>query len=443
LHCKGVRGDLGRSLGGQVVPVLFCPLELTREVLSLKGTAMSRTNVNESYTLPGVYRSKSWYTWKDSEPEWYTVQRMAASGQRLRNSVTTPNYTLRARTGTLPQNVFGYTENNVIYQNGYVRNDDRYNRLMERQEGCFSQVALTLPSVSSALKLNLENAAKAKALLKLKDQDVNLIQFYAERAQTARLLRENAEAIGKAYSRLKRGDLAGAAAALGVKPPGSGGFGSKWRNDQSRAIAQGWLSLVYGWRPLIMDAYGSVEHLKKAFGKSSESIRVTNKQSFTDGGTKVTRDGIRTTTYTFSVKVDITATYYYKKSSTVLHELSSLGVTNPAYIAWELTKFSFVVDWFLGVGNWISSLDAALGYTFVDASTTTFSKVSATQSITCHGQYRPNVFRDEELYESNESVSVSRSPSGTGPLPLLPAFKDPGSVEHLLNALALLKTLKR
>jgi hypothetical protein len=40
--------------------------------------------------------------------------------------------------------------------------------------------------------------------------------------------------------------------------------------------------------------------------------------------------------------------------------LHSLGVTKPLSVIWELVPFSFVVDWFVSVGEWISSLEDEL-----------------------------------------------------------------------------------
>ena len=45
--------------------------------------------------------------------------------------------------------------------------------------------------------------------------------------------------------------------------------------------------------------------------------------------------------------------------------LSQLGLTDPLGIAWELTRLSFVADWFVPIGAWLQARSADTGWTFV------------------------------------------------------------------------------
>lgn len=51
--------------------------------------------------------------------------------------------------------------------------------------------------------------------------------------------------------------------------------------------------------------------------------------------------------------------------------LRDYGVINPAAIAWELIPFSFVVDWFIGVGDYLNNYTALSGITWKNLSRTT------------------------------------------------------------------------
>lgn len=44
-----------------------------------------------------------------------------------------------------------------------------------------------------------------------------------------------------------------------------------------------------------------------------------------------------------------------------LRQLNGLGLLNPALLWWELLPYSFVVDWFLPVGDVLTSLTAGIG----------------------------------------------------------------------------------
>jgi hypothetical protein len=50
---------------------------------------------------------------------------------------------------------------------------------------------------------------------------------------------------------------------------------------------------------------------------------------------------------------------------------NEIGFGSFAENIWELTPYSFVVDWFIGVGDWLKSLDAMHGTTVLAATTTT------------------------------------------------------------------------
>lgn len=62
-----------------------------------------------------------------------------------------------------------------------------------------------------------------------------------------------------------------------------------------------------------------------------------------------------------SRQVSYRTTAYYKVRSDGLKRASALGFTNPASVLWETVPLSFVIDWAIPVGNWLSSMDALTG----------------------------------------------------------------------------------
>lgn len=141
--------------------------------------------------------------------------------------------------------------------------------------------------------------------------------------------------------------------------------------------------------------------------------------------------------------------YEYSLGNSVFHNLSSFGVTNPASLAWELLPFSFVVDWFLPVGDFLSSLDAEFGMTFrrgiyssqtdVDSTRTYVNRQvnsgSSSNGSTVNFYYNSTISngtvrrRQFRYHRARLLTSIIR----------LPTMKDPFSVRHTLNGLALLK----
>jgi len=69
-------------------------------------------------------------------------------------------------------------------------------------------------------------------------------------------------------------------------------------------------------------------------------------------------------------------------SNTTLMRLEQFGLANPAALAWELIPFSFVADWFVGVGDYLNAQTALLGLTVVDGGTSQLSIRTSVGSAT-------------------------------------------------------------
>jgi len=310
--------------------------------------------------------------------------------------------------------------------------------------GCLSHIQTCLYSraaPSSLIVDNLANQSLTKARLKLKDQDVNLREVWGERYQTAQMIAHGVQRLGKSYSALKRGDFGRAAAALGIEK-GSSTFSSQWRRDQSKALANGWLELQYGWLPLIHDIHGAAEALNKTLAppKKGRLVRVVavSKLSNSSQDQVPITNGIDT--WHRSYEVEVKTCLYFRQQSRTLHTLSALGIANPVHAAWELTRFSFLIDWVVNIGNFLSSLDATLGYDYQFGCVTTGTRCRETRSRSVKGNVSSTRTYEEESFESDEWFGVSRNglPTILDTIPL-PVFKDPTSLIHALNAIALFR----
>lgn len=112
-------------------------------------------------------------------------------------------------------------------------------------------------------------------------------------------------------------------------------------------LASDYLAYRYGISPLINDVSGLIKEVTskiegtykyKAIGKAMRSYQYED--------THVVRN------------VDILIKHHvtYGVDDDLMSSLNRLGLTNPKGIVWELIPFSFVVDWFLPIGPWLSSL---------------------------------------------------------------------------------------
>jgi hypothetical protein len=297
------------------------------------------------------------------------------------------------------------------------------------------QAERTIPS-------NLDAQARNELLNAIKNMNVNLAQAYAEKQKTADMVGTTAMNIANAMINLRRGNFRGAANALGVPPPrrGQSRFSREYAKRGADAVAGGWLSLQYGWKPAMADVFGACETLANAGREPLKITTTTKKRVITPmdffesskSQDKVTTRriiGQRVTTAKYGVT--------YQRDPHPLTSMKEVGITNPAVLAWELIPYSFVVDWFLPIGDFISAWDATIGLNFVSGYRTLFSKSVSNYRTQSYGRFSSYV--DSDFQQSSfKAVFCKRTPLTGFPAAALPVFKNPVSLDHMANGLALL-----
>lgn len=217
-------------------------------------------------------------------------------------------------------------------------------------------------SAWDAIVLKAQNDAAIKVLGKVADAKVNLAVAYAEAKKTSNLILDTARRIDRAYRALRKGNFKVVARELNITP-------SK--------VHKTWLEYKYGWMPLLMDVKGSAEFFAQQTLRRDGDI--TNRNPFFSckavttqvqylaaadnlgklggAGTDWIANYVLERKVTCSIKLDC------ELSDPHYSELQQLGLTNPALVAWELVPFSFVFDWFIQVGDWLTALSAFHGVT--------------------------------------------------------------------------------
>lgn len=299
-------------------------------------------------------------------------------------------------------------------------------------------------SPDSTAPADLESQCRNALLADIKGLKINLMQVYAERAKTADLIASTATKMAGAIGHLKRGDFASAASAMGgiAGRRARARFNKAFARDSAKALGSGWLELQYGWKPLLQDVYGACETLARV-ATQPELVRLTKSRtrvtplrywSQSKSGVSLVTTRSETGERRTTVKYGVT---FYKPGS-LATSMASVGITNPLSLAWELMPYSFVVDWFLPVGSWIDTFDATLGLSFHSGYRTLFSKSSAESITTTFGVSGDNHSKTWATTGRYEGVRCYRTALSDFPSPAIPRFKDPVSILHMTNALALL-----
>lgn len=197
----------------------------------------------------------------------------------------------------------------------------------------------------------LENAAKLKALVKTADAKVNVAVAYAEASKTSDMILSTARRIDRAYRAFRRGDLKTIAKELNITP---------------KRLHKSWLEYKYGWLPLLMDVKGAAEFFAQQHVVRAPRFTVVAREkvlvNFSHNATFAAFGG-GTGTYEYykSGFREVTVKLWCELTSPHLSELQQIGLTNPLLVAWELVPFSFVWDWFISIGDWLTGLTALQG----------------------------------------------------------------------------------
>ena len=200
----------------------------------------------------------------------------------------------------------------------------------------------------------LLNQTVVKALVKMADAKVNVAVAYAEASKTSSLILDTARRVDRAYRAFRKGDLRGIAQNLNITP---------------RRLHKSWLEYKYGWMPLLMDVKGAAEFFAQQHVVRSPKFTVSARETVTKTDTwsytAATYGGgsPHAVNEFISGFVEARVKIWCELSSPHLSEMQQLGLTNPALLAWELIPFSFVFDWFIQVGDWLTAMTAQQGVT--------------------------------------------------------------------------------
>lgn len=250
-----------------------------------------------------------------------------------------------------------------------------------------------------------------------------------ERKETFSMITEALGTLAKAMNQVRRGQFKGASKTLKlyVSPKGT---------SMSDTFLNNWMRYRYGFIPVISSLHGWAELVERpsfVYGKGVSrlpfAISGWNSQFW-----RTTSEVYGTTQVTIKGRCTI--------ASPTLVKMRDLGLVNPASVAYELVTASFVLDWFVGFGDWIDSYTDFVGLQFDDCAVTTTIKGTEFLHATAVNDMGPGKVVYPGLWVVIDTLWKYRHKIGAPPAPGL-QLGTGLNVKRAIDSVALLKNLLR
>lgn len=292
---------------------------------------------------------------------------------------------------------------------------------------------------NSAVITNLQRRGVVECKQKMLESKMDLAESLVDIDKTVLLIVKRATQVLTAWRSIRKGRFSEGAKHLGINP-------KKW---SSQSAADIWLELQYGWLPLLSDVFSAAEVVTDLL-KDPLAHHTYCKRRVTDGlllsevyGDSGYWDSQKTTRF---AEVLVETKFRFRIANSTLAYLSGFKLTNPLYIFWVSMPLTFVVDWFLPIGDWLDSLTATLGLDFKDGYQTT----KTFGSIVAEADRKPrhNLYWQVKSHLVTgstrlEACHLQRSVYTSWPMSLA-FFKFPfSSPTRIANAIALTKSVSR
>lgn len=225
-----------------------------------------------------------------------------------------------------------------------------------------------------------------------------------------------------------------------IKPPGP----PKKRDYEvtfkkgAKFFGRNFLEVHFGWSPLVKDIGDAVEVIhtpvfnklgKKVIGRGSASQQKPSPPS------TMSNYSLQSNFY-WNTKVQLIADVVVNDPNLV--NLQRLGFANPPALLWETVPFSFVVDWFVNVGDVLNSYTDFIGMSLNNSCTTVYSVIKEDR------YYKGNLGAGLSIGQINTRtyISVKRSTGISGPTLQIKPFNG-FSLTRGVTAVALLTQFLR
>lgn len=287
-------------------------------------------------------------------------------------SVNTPSYATKKKYGFLPENP--YSRSKLTQSKGYATSTNYgsvgWMGAYENEEVIFPTARW---SMASEFPSPDTTEVVSEILKRIKGTTWNSPVAAIEARKTADMVSSAVEKFIYANRALRKGDLAAFFSIFGLtfSRADDRRRQARFRHAYGRrpddAASNALLEYYYGWIPLLMDIHDACKTLADRLHSprmDTTTVSVKRNQSvFSRGVDPVELSPLTNVRWemesTFQIRMKVRFACDYAASAA-----SAVGISNPLYALYEITPWSFVADWIVPVGDFLSSIDATVGKTF-------------------------------------------------------------------------------
>lgn len=210
----------------------------------------------------------------------------------------------------------------------------------------------------------------------------------------------------------------------------------------SKTVASRWLEIRYGWMPLFYDIQGTLKAL------TGDHHRLNTARGFANDSVSITTPKSMNSPF-WGFNYNETVTLEKRFRAYILYEaelegfhLQKLGFLQVPASGYEVVPFSFVLDWFINLGDWLDAMSPRTGVTIKNSGYVVSKVYSCVREIT---QFVPGtLITATGVTGSYDTVSIrtkKRVPF-LPPLPL-PRFNVRMNWTRVTDAIALIRQQAR
>lgn len=292
------------------------------------------------------------------------------------------------------------------------------------------------------------NQSLTRAIADARQGDFNLLVAAAEGRESLRTGVALTVGTLKMLNGIRKGSMTkiveGARLVAGVSPR----RGQPLLKHAMDTSSSAWLNWSYGIAPLLGDIHSAFKAFSDGLSRPGAHFRAkgraTAEYSASDGWSKRNlQNACYRVSSNYSMRFRVKTVLDYRIDDPWLRLWSSLGLTNPALVAWELVPLSFVFDWFVPIGNFLESLTPPLGTSYLRGFTSVLANSDQTVDCVWSWADNPTIVVGQPCRCRATNVAVNREVHDLDPLGGSFYVKNPFSVPHLASAIALVNNSRK